>query len=286
MEGSHSSGSLLVSRLCQGVHLANQLRDLTTHGRIKLDRNNIQSIHSSLDTICRRLSESQEICRTDYKRLDRSIEARQKFNESLEKWMAEARATVESQIAAHSSMTMQIIATKVFDLERRLDMRGIDIRSVAQARLSSSSSENNSTQSKASMEDGEMENFHDLEEKYQEAFRQMDQYERSRVEDALIMEKIESQSTELAQQIKDRLRIIQSDRSHINSTTFSRDLLSVLISDKVTSLIQGTIKDDVNTVDVFAKVEIDLLKENILENMWKRFQPTLAIVDALEPRRR
>lgn len=145
----------------------------------------------------------------------------------------------------------------------------------------------------------------DLEEKYREvcqirlrlsrrfmsifqAFQQMDEYEKSRAEDVLRMEKIDSKSTDLAQRIKDRLRVIQSDSDerHLNPASFSRDILSVLISDKETALIEGKVKDAVNMIDAFAKFEIDHLMENLLEDISKQFQPTLAIVDAIEPRRR
>lgn len=85
----------------------------------------------------------------DCKRLDSCIEARRKFIESLKKWMAKARAIIELQIASHSNVTVQDIASKVFELERRLDMIGIDIRSVAQARLFCSFCVNNSAESKA-----------------------------------------------------------------------------------------------------------------------------------------
>ncbi|KAG6869272.1 hypothetical protein C0993_000025 [Termitomyces sp. T159_Od127] len=276
-------------RLCEGVRIAKQLRDVNTQGRIQLDRNTIQFLHSSLDTICRELSEGQEIYRMDCKRLDSSIENRQKFVKSLEKWMVKARATIEPQIAAHSSPTVQSIASRVFDLERRLDMRGIDVSSVAHARLSHGSSGNNNAEPKAFVEarkGGKIEILHDLEERYREAFRQMDEYERSRAEDALRTEKLDSKSTDLAQRIKDRLRVIQSDEDSTNSVSFSRDILSVLISDKVTDLIQGEVKDVVNILDAFAKFEIDNLSENLLEGIWKQFQPMLAIVDAVEPRRR
>ncbi|KAG6873760.1 hypothetical protein C0995_011579 [Termitomyces sp. Mi166 len=251
------------------------------------DSDNSQSITKDLDRLCRTLSESQEITYIDCKWLDSNIQARLKYVESLEKWIAQARGIKELQLAALGDMEVKTIAFRVFHLEQGLGRKGIDVRSMVQARLSDNSSASNSVESsgfKEAQKDGTMESLNDL-ENYREALRQMDEYERSRDEDNALMEKLDTKSTNLIQKIEDRLCIIDDERS-TNSASFSRDILSVLISDKIADIVADKAKETVNFMDVFATLEIDTLTESLVEDVWKRIQPSLAVVDAAKPQRR
>ncbi|KAG5342536.1 hypothetical protein C0989_000664 [Termitomyces sp. Mn162] len=195
---------------------------------------------------------------------------------------------VEPKLAAHSS-TVEAIAFKVFDLEKRFEKKGIDIQSMTQARLSSSSSVRDSAESSVFTEasrNNPKEFLNGLEEKYRETFRQMDEYGRSRAEDALRMEKLDTESANLVQRIKERLRVIQNDENPSVSVSFSRHFASVLISDKMTDLVADKVNDCVNFIDTFAQLEIDNLRGGLAEDIWKQIQPTLTLVDVVEPRRR
>ncbi|KAG5724961.1 hypothetical protein E4T56_gene12491 [Termitomyces sp. T112] len=287
METSLSESDLLVSRLHEGVQLAKQLHDLNTQGRIQ-DSHRIQSITEDLDKLCNGLSGSQEITYVDCKWLDSCVKTRLKYVESIEKWISQARAMVEAKLAAHGS-TVEAIAFKVFDLERRFEKKGIDVQSMTQARLSSSSSVSDGAESSVFTEasrNNPKEFLNGLEEKYRETFRQMDEYEKSRAEDALRMEKLDTESANLVQRIKERLRVIQNDENPAVSVSFSQNFASVLISDKMTDLVADKVNDCVNFIDTFAQLEIDNLRGGLAEDIWKQIQPTLTLVDVVEPRRR
>ena len=115
----------------------------------------------------------------------------------------------------------------------------------------------------------------------------MDEYERSRNEDdALKIQGLDNESAHLVQRIKERLRVIEDAEHPATSVSFSNDIASVLISDKITDIVKNNVTDCVNATEAFVQLQINNLTGSLVEDIWKQIQPTLTLADAVEPRRR
>ncbi|KAG6911181.1 hypothetical protein DXG01_003048 [Tephrocybe rancida] len=258
------------------------MRHLSARARAE-DWEASQTIARKLGDLCRTLAGEAETAYRDCKSLDASREARVRYYERIDQWMARAKSAMEFEIAAHGGMEFLRIAFKVSNLEQHLS-KYVDVGPVVRARARSRRVD---TDKNAPEPSNPAKILTELEESYQDTFRKMEAYEASRAEDVSRMDKLDVELNLVLNKIDDRLRIIDGDRSPLRpGHKYTKEILEILVSDKTTDMITTKSKELAAWVHTFTILQTDVLRQNMLGDIWRELLPSLALVDAVEPMRR
>ncbi|KAG6821627.1 hypothetical protein H0H93_000136 [Arthromyces matolae] len=279
----HNRSQFLLDHLCIGVRLLQQLRGLNDREEI----DGIQSITSKYDQLCLTLSQHFPPTSTTYvecKYLDKRITGRLKYLETLEAWYKETGTAITQRLdSASPALTevLQNIWSRLDALQENFQARGLKIQSVQTQRLHCSSEPHhppNTTQRHSTS------GADDLGKKYRELLVEMETYENGRREDELAIKKLDTEVIYVLSKVQARLRIIHDEVT--KSPPIHQQVLDLMISDKIISLVEGTTQDITNLTSFAVKLEMLQLTAELLESTWNKCQPALAIVDVLVPERR
>ncbi|KAF5388124.1 hypothetical protein D9615_000487 [Tricholomella constricta] len=317
-------GLPLVNLLTEAVKLQLNIDELQTRGVPQAqDWATSQSYQELLDKKYILLCNNSEVQLRDYNRLIRNIKRRREYHQAVREWMSKMEEIKNACLVANAPSTtvpcpqcQQEVALHVSDLEHRL-CKHIDVGPVAITRASvgslSQMAHNGTptpgTPGYSELEEGEiresppprdlgssvrhlraqagergdselMKSLKETQKGYEESLRRMKEYESARAEDVARLDQIDVKTItalDKAMTINNRLR-------DVDTVYYSDEILALLGSDEVNEVIWSEVGGTIDMIRVLSVLKMSESPNDVYGKVWKDITPSLALVDAMQPR--